>query len=82
MQKQFGRQVSYLFHSAIKLNGTAKREKDLHIFIPNYLQPHAGIQQFIDLYSTRERTDRESWLLDVSYWTSSTMTLGLGTKSS
>ena len=78
IQKQYDLQVSYLFHSEITLNGTtAKREQDLHIFIPNHLQLHASIQQFIDLYSTRKRTDRESWILDVSYWMTSSKSLGI-----
>ena len=63
--------VAYIFPILIE-NTTSilTMDEDLHVFIPNELNLDKSIGHFINLYSLRSRTNREYWLLDVSYWSS------------
>ena len=45
-------------------------DENLKIYIPDESNLGKSLQQFIQLYSTRSRADRDYWLLDVSSWKS------------
>ena len=64
MQTKYEMKVSHLFHNSVEINSIDKQDQDLHIFIPDDKNLHLKI--FIDLYSSRKRSDKEYWLLDVS----------------
>ena len=45
-------------------------DENLKIYIPDESNLEKSLEQFVQLYSTRSRADREYWLLDVSSWQS------------
>ena len=45
-------------------------DENLKIYIPDESNLGKSLEQFVQLYSTRSRADREYWLLDVSSWQS------------
>ena len=45
-------------------------DENLKIYIPDETNLEKSLEQFVQLYSTRSRADREYWLLDVSSWQS------------
>ena len=45
-------------------------DENLKIYIPDESNLGKSLEQFIQLYSTRSRADRDYWLLDVSSWKS------------
>ena len=66
MQKNYEMKISHLFHNFVEINSTDKQDQDLHIFIPDDKTLNSKVDIFIDLYSSRKRSDKEYWLLDVS----------------
>ena len=64
MQSKYEMKVSHLFHNSVEMNSIDKQDQDLHIFIPD--DKNLDLRVFIDLYSSRKRSDKEYWLLDVS----------------
>ena len=45
-------------------------DKDLHVFMPDMNNLINGLKHFSKIYSQRNWTSQEIWLLDVSAWTS------------
>ena len=66
IQTKYELQVSHLFHNSVEKTSIDKLDQDLHIFIPDDKNLDSRIDIFIDLYSSRKRSDKEYWMLDVS----------------
>ena len=41
---------------------------NLQVFIPDEMDKNKGLNQFIEMYSTRTKASQEYWLFDVSLW--------------
>ena len=59
--------IIYIFLPNLYENFTQiiRREQDLHVFILD--EEKSTLQQFMKMFGVRSRSDREYWLLDVSY---------------
>ena len=59
---------AFHYHNNSSMNWNI--DENLKVFVPDESNPEKSINIFMELYSTRSRSDQEYWLLDISLWTS------------
>ena len=51
--------------------------QELHIFLIDDQNINESVTMFSDVFSLRNKTNQEFWLVDVSYWNSSTQDVSM-----
>ena len=59
---------AFHYHNNSSMNWNI--DENLKVFVPDESDPEKSINIFMELYSSRSRSDQEYWLLDISLWTS------------